>query len=278
MRIFPSIILLLFVSVSSLSAKALLDKLPLQQGNWAMVAVPVHNYYLLPVQQELGTFMTNDRAFLQEIQARWDFDPVYEDDCDYHYALKFYQDKQLMKTYMLNLHCGYISVDGLSYAFDPAEFQRFQSHSEEIAWSRISFGDLSVLKQAIQTLSQAPDVYWYEDVNQYKYEGFFMLNLNNLSWKTDLDSLQQAVETAIVRKTGKHDFYLQRYFHLVQGEKMSVRYLVNCNQQTGTQLSTYAVIPWRSHLQPYSETTRQDSVRVLVLGVDKRRYFQLMRN
>jgi hypothetical protein len=270
MRILGLAFLLLLIPFS-VSAKALLQELSFERGDWAMVAVPLHNYHLLPVQQELGTFITRDKSFLRDLQDRWDFESTYDDDCDYHYALKFYQGKNLVKTLMINLYCGYITMDGLSYEFNPDEFQLFKKHAKSVAWSRISFANMDILKEAIYTLEDAANVYWYEDVKQYQYDGFFMLNLNNLPWTTNLDSLSNAVDNAIINKTGGNEFYLQKYFHQIYGNKMSVRYLVNCDEHTGQMLSSYAVIPWRSHLHS------QDSVRVVAIGVDKKKYKKLMR-
>lgn len=266
------IFLVFLLSANLITAKNILGDLPLQKGEWALVGVPLHNYQLIPLQQELGTFITTNKSLLNDLQSEWDFEQTFEDDCDYHYSLKFYQDKQLVKTVLLNLHCGYVTIEGRSYRFFPEDFDRLKNQASSISWSRISFGDLSVLKKAVITLSSSPEVYWYEDVKQYEYDGFFMLNLNNLPWNSDLDSLQQRLQSAIERKTGSTDFYLQEYFHIVQGEKMSARYLVNCDASTGESLSAYAMVPWRSHLH------NRDSVRILAIGLDRRKYQKLMKN
>ncbi|MEM6345740.1 MAG: hypothetical protein AAF927_17740 [Bacteroidota bacterium] len=265
------IYLAFLLSLSPISAKTILADLALYSGDWALVGVPLHNYQLIPIQQELGTFITTNKSLLTKLQSNWDFEPTLEDDCDYHYSLKFYQDKQLVKTVLLNLHCGYVTVEGRSYRFFPEDFEELKNKANAISWSRISFGDLDVLKKAINTLNNSPEVYWYEDVKQYEYDGFFMLNLNNLPWNTDLDSLQERLQYAIERKTGSTDFYLQEYFHIVQGEKMSARYLVNCDEDTGDRLAAYAMVPWRSHLH------NRDSVRILAIGLDRRKYKKLMR-
>ncbi|MEL6591255.1 MAG: hypothetical protein AAFQ87_17145 [Bacteroidota bacterium] len=264
-------IIVFFAVINFAAAKNILADLNLNSGHWALVGVPLHNYQLIPIQQELGTFITKNKRLLTQLQTDWDFDRTFEDDCDYHYSLKFYQDNQLVKTVLLNLHCGYLTVDGRSYIFTLNDFESIKKQADGIAWSRISFGDLAVLKKAVTTLSGSPEVYWYEDVRQYEYEGFFMLNLNNLPWNTDLDSLQERLQFAIERKTGTTDFYLQPYFHLVQGEKMSARYLVNCDAPVGEQLAAYAMVPWRSHLH------NRDSVRILAIGVDRRKYQKIMR-
>ncbi|MFK7921531.1 MAG: hypothetical protein AB8H47_06215 [Bacteroidia bacterium] len=264
------IFLAFLLSANLITAKNILGDLALQKGKWALVGVPLHNYQLIPMQQELGTFITTNKSLLNDLQSEWDFEPTFEDDCDYHYSLKFYQDKQLVKTVLLNLHCGYVTIEGRSYHFFPENFERLKNQANSISWSRISFGDLNVLKKAVNTLSSSPEIYWYEDVKQYEYDGFFMLNLNNLPWNTDLDSLQLTLQSAIERKTGSTDFYLQEYFHIVQGEKMSARYLVNCDAYTGESLSAYAMVPWRSHLH------NRDSVRILAIGLDRRKYQRLM--
>ena len=118
----------------------------------------------------------------------------------------------LAKTLSLNLYCGYITVDGLSYKFDPNNFSYFANQAEKVSWSRISFQDLDLLKTAIATLDKAPDVYWYEDVEQYNYPGFCMINVNGLHWDTDLDSLYQVVQNKIVEKTRLQGFLLAKVF------------------------------------------------------------------
>ena len=157
-------VLLLHLPVS---ADQILADLDFRTGDWAMVGVPVHNYHLMPVQQDLGTFITKDTRLMQDIQTAWDFDMTFEDNCDYHYSLNIYQDEKLVRTLSVNLYCGYLTVNGLSYAFDTREFDRFLNNSQRVAWSRISFNDLDLLKRAVNTLDRAPEVYWYEDVNQY---------------------------------------------------------------------------------------------------------------
>ena len=176
-----------------------------------------------------------------------------------------------MRTLNLNLYCGYITIEGKSYAFDPTEFDRFKTHSKAVAWSRISFADLELLKEAIHTLEQAEDVYWYEDVKQYTYPGFIVLSINGLAWNSDLDSLFQVVDHTVERKAGTSEFYLQKYFHVIRGNKLFVKYLVNCNQWTASALEQYADYPWRSHLH------NRDSVSILAIGIDRKRYWKLMK-
>ena len=255
----------------SLQAKKVIGDLDFDTGNWALIGVPLHNYQQLPIQEELGTFITKDRFLFERIQQEWNLDLTFDDHCDYHYSLKFYRDGELVRTLNLNLYCGYLTYDGFSYRFAPQEFERFRAHARRIAWSRISFADLGVLKRAITTLETTDEVYWYEDVGQYQYSGFFMLSINGLPWNTDLDSLYDAVEQHIVRETDRGDFYLQRYYHLIRNDQLYIRYVVNCEQTLAMALPGELHLDWRSHL------ANRDSVRILAIGLDRQRYCELMR-
>ena len=251
-------------------AEKVIKDINFDRGSWAMVGVPLHNYKLLPIQKELSTFITHDTGFMKEIQQAWDFERTFEDKCDYHYALKFYLNDNLVKTLNLNLHCGYVTSEGISFVFNPEEFGRFREHASQISWSRISFADLDLLKKAINKLEQAENVYWYEDVKQYTFPGFIVVSLNGLPWNTDRDSLFNVVEKQIVNKARTTRFYLQRYFHIIRDDKLYIKYIVNCDNAVAGRLEQYADYPWRSHLH------NRDSISILAIGVDRQRYWKLM--
>ncbi|MCI4669164.1 MAG: hypothetical protein MRZ79_13595, partial [Bacteroidia bacterium] len=100
-------ILLLFAFCSfnlpNLQARQVLEGLNFQDGNWAIIGVPLHNYKSLPIQEELGTFITKDKSFMQRLQDAWDFPLTLSNDCDHHYALKIYNNGKLMRTLEMNL-------------------------------------------------------------------------------------------------------------------------------------------------------------------------------
>ncbi|MEM7657630.1 MAG: hypothetical protein AAF399_15980 [Bacteroidota bacterium] len=253
-----------------LSAEQVLGELDFSRGSWAMIGVPVHNYHMMPVQQDLGTFIVHDLQMMQDIQQAWDLEMTFEDNCDYHYSLKFYQDQQLVQTVSVNLYCGYLTINGLSYAFDVREFDRFQQGVTEVPWSRISFGELDLLKEAITTLDKAQEVYWYEDVYQYRYSGFCMVSVNGLPWSSSLDSLQMEVDRKVVDVVGSQDFYLQTYYHMISNDKLSVRYIINCEPWLADRLDGRTTMAWRNHFH------NRDSIRVLAIGLDEQRYRKLM--
>ncbi|MEL6134167.1 MAG: hypothetical protein AAFR59_12460, partial [Bacteroidota bacterium] len=224
-------------------AKQIFEGFNFSQGDWAIIGVPLHNYHKLPIQEELGTFIIEDERFMSKLQQNWDFAMTFDDKCDHHYALKVYRNGDLVQSMSLNLFCGYLSIDGLSYQFDPAEFDQFKQNASQIPWSRISFSDPQLLKSAIQKLDDTPNVYWYQDVSQYEYTGYFMLNIDNLPWDTDLDSLQQVVSQKIAQRANTQAFHLEEHFHIVQGEKLEIRYLVNCDPTLASQLVRYQYLP-----------------------------------
>ncbi|MEL6676095.1 MAG: hypothetical protein AAFR61_28065 [Bacteroidota bacterium] len=269
-----TVIFILFAhtSLPSLFAAKIIGDLDFNQGNWAIVGVPMHNYNMLPIQKELSTFISKDKGLMQDIQKRWDLEMTFEDKCDYHYSLKFYRNQELVRTVNLNLHCGYATYDGLSYTFNPDEFNRFKASAQEIPWSRISFSDLGKLKKAVNTLERSEEIYWYDDIKPYEYGGFFMLTVGDLAWNTNLDSLHQAVRQKLSSYGRSPDFYLKMYYYLVQGDYMTVRYFINCDQPFASRVNKNAqmYMPWRSHLH------NKDQVSIVAIGVDENRYWRLI--
>lgn len=263
---------ILFLSSSSIYAKKVFGDLDFTQGEWALIGVPLHNYQSMPIQKELGTFISKDVSFMQRVQQRWDLVRTFEDKCDYHYALKFYKDGKLIETVKLNLHCGYLTHNNFSYTFDPTEFDLFKKHSNSIGWSRISFADLDLLKTAIQKLDATQDIYWYQDVEQYLYSGYFMVSVNGLPWSTNMDSLNATLQTQISQQTGGQPFYLKKYYHVFRSDYLYVRYIVNCDASLPKQVQLNQTLSWRSHL------AGTDSVRIVAIGVDEKKYWEIMEN
>ncbi len=260
---------LLFATFTT-SAKKVIEDLDFDTGDWALIGVPLHNYKSLPIQRDLGTFITKDRAFMQQIQQSWDLALTFEDKCDYHYALKFYREGELINTIKLNLHCGYLTSDGFSYSFNPSEFERFKQHAKPISWSRISFGDLDLLKKAIQRLDKTKGVYWYEDIDQYRYPGYFMLSVNGLPWSSNLDSLHTTIQAQIQAQVNSDRFYLKKYYHVFRYDYIHVRYIVNCEESLAKRVEMKQALGWRSHL------AGRDSVRIVAIGVDEQKYWKIM--
>ena len=264
--------LYLLILALPVQARPIISDLDFSKGKWALIGIPLHNYRNLPVQSEMQTFISKDKRFFEELKQKWDFDMTFEDKCDYHYALKFYRDGELVKTLKLNLLCGYINSDGLAFEFDPSEFKTFKYNAERVDWSRISFGDHDNLKKAISVLDKSKEVYWYDEVRQFKYQGFFMISINKLPWSSDRDSLYNKVNDILSYQTRGGDFFLQEYFHEVSGDFLSVRYLVNCDEFLVDMLNGSQYIKWRSHFH------NRDSVSVVAIGIDKRKYWKLLRS
>lgn len=271
---FAALLISWLLTLPTLHAEAVMGDFDFSEGNWALIGVPVHNYQLLPVQTELGTFVTEDRELLKTLQRRWHFDMTFDDKCDYHYALKLYRDGELMTTYKLNLHCGYITYDGFSYTFPIGEFDLLRDQSRRIPWSRIRFDDPETLKRAIRRLETSEDVYWYDDVEQYMFPGYFMISVNNLPWNADRDSVHREISQYIFELTHSDQFYLKEYYYLVQDGNMYIRYLINCDEQLARMFGEQhsAFFRWRSHFQEANGT-----VSILALGVDESRFRYLMR-
>jgi hypothetical protein len=273
------ILILIFFSLpgsASLQAKMILREINFDEGNWVLVGVPLHNYKLLPIQKELGTFIIRNDTLLKEIRENWDFPLTFEDKCDYHYELKFYRDEELQLTLRLNLYCGYITYDDMSYEFNTTEFERIRLGATPIDWSRISFVDMDLLKSAVATLDTVGDIFWYEDVKPYYFSGYTLIGLNELPWYADLDSLQHEVENSIRNQAEEDSFYLKPYFHIIRGDNLYVRYFVHCerdfaeSEYAESDLLGNQFLRWRSHLAD------KDSVSIVAIGLDKLRYRELM--
>ncbi|MFK7969793.1 MAG: hypothetical protein AB8F95_05465 [Bacteroidia bacterium] len=268
-----SLLLPLILLFFGVQARQVLTGFDFDEGNWALVGVPLHNYQDIPIQQELGAFILKNASELKQIQTNWNLETTFEDNCDYHYALKFYKDGNLVETVKLNLYCGYLTRDGLSYRFQEKHFETFKQKAKPINWSRITFGTVERMKQAISKLSKQPDVYFYDDPNPYKYPGFFTISVNNLPWDTNVDSVDQVVRKALEGEAGRTDFYLARQYYYVRGDIMFVRYLVNCDESFSSEVpDEKQVLTWRSHFQA------ADSVRLVAIGVSKKRYKRIMRD
>ncbi|MDB4286067.1 hypothetical protein N9933_02075 [bacterium] len=272
MKSFSLSIILLICFSSSLFGKKILGDLNFQEGKWAIVGIPLHNYKFLPIQSELGTFIIKNKDAISRIQYNWDLEPTFEDKCDYHYSLKFYKDNILVRTVKLNLFCGYLTWDGLSYEFGPINFEEFKASSNEIEWSRITFSDLNLLEKAVKTLDSKSNVYWYEDVSPYYYPGYFMVGVNRLPWNVNMDSLDREIHTMVATRSSSDAFYLKKYFHVIRNDRMYVRYLVNCSEEFSYLFPREdQYLQWRSHLHG------RDSVRIVAIGVDQEKYRRLMR-
>ncbi|MEZ4686113.1 MAG: hypothetical protein R3B47_08620 [Bacteroidia bacterium] len=268
-----SLLLIILGLLGSLQARKVLEDFNFREGEWALVGVPLHNYNQLPIQEELGAFILKDVAALVQLQYTWDLSPTFENKCDYHYALKFYKNGELVETIKLNLHCGYLTRDGFSYEFHKQHFSTFKLQAKPVTWSRITFGTVERMKSAISKLSAEPDIYFYEDPNPFKYPGFFTISVNNLPWNTNVDSVDAVVKSALLSESGREDFYVKRQYHYVQGDVMYVRYLVNCDQSFSENIpEEKQILTWRSHFQVV------DSVRLVAIGVDEKRYRRIMKD
>ena len=79
---------------------------------------------------------------LNLMKKQWNVVPFYQDNCEYHYVLKFYNGKKLIKTLKVNLFCNYVTEDVFSYTFDPIWLTQRRSLYQNVNWSKFSFSDL----------------------------------------------------------------------------------------------------------------------------------------
>lgn len=268
---------LILLAGFQIQAKKLLDDIDLNTGRWVMVAVSLHNYHTLPIQTELGTFMIEDRYILKQMKSEWDFEEMYDDYCDFHYAVKFYRNGELMKTLRVNLLCNYIDMGGFSYSFTERDFMKHKRYFKPVKWSRIRFRDLDLLKVAVNKIDEIPNVYWYGDTKQYNFEGSFMIGRNHLPWNVNRDSVVQDITEELRTKYGRDDFLVETHVWYLSDdwEEMSMRFNVYCNPEFYSvykeDTMNYVMAHWRDHL------SEQSFVQVVVIGMSKEDYFRTMK-
>lgn len=259
-------------SLQFLYAEKILGDLNFAGGDWTLVGIPTHNNKMLPVQKELGTFLTKDLTCLKDLQKVLDLELTFDDNCDYHYELKFYRDTKLVRTLRLNLYCGYVDLDGLSYDFDPKTFELIRKYAQPVDWSRISFGNLDLLKKAIRTLDASSEVVWYKDIKPYYFSGYFLVEIKEIPWNANYDSLQRTVGEMIKRRTGSDQFYISEYFTSIDEAtyKKTTRFSVYCEESLAKLYGPGFYLPWRNHFY------QSDSIHIIAIGIDRNRYVQLM--
>lgn len=268
--------LCLFLACSSTYAYKILEELDFEVGEWVLVGVPIQNYRSVEIQENLKTFINQDTALMRKLQREWDFEMTFNDKCDEHYALKFYRDGELQTTLKVNLYCGYLTMNQLAYDFDPKTFELFRNKSKPLAWSEIKFGDQSTLRRAIEKLSSIQGVYWYDDEPKaFAYSGYLMLQYRNLSWDADNDSLRFRTKVALESTTGSDAYFLEEYLVELSEdqERKRVVFRVHCEKEFAdlvTLPSRY--LRWKSHWEG------RDSISIYAIGIDRRRYKQIMQN
>lgn len=281
-RAWYSMVLVLVFSLSwgtKVQAKNLLADLDLSKGNWEMVGVKLYNYKMTPIQEELGTFVLQNPNALKKMQAKWDFAPCFEDYCDYHYALKFYRNKQLVKTLKVNLVCGYITEGLLSYKFDPALFTEHKSHYGRLPWSRIHFSDMERLRTALKKLQATPEVYMYQDVKPFAYDGYFVLGIDGLKWSVNRDSIMKVVGQKVEKLTGSNNFYIEPLlFFMNEKFELSFRFNIYCDEKFANKYikgdPKNVTAEWRSHFEYLDDDDK--TIMLVVIGVNQEKYNRIV--
>ncbi len=267
--------ILFFLAFSpSVYGRQLLKELDFTQGEWVVVGVSLHNYALLPIQDEWSAFLIKDTAVFRMMKEDWVFEEKFQDYCEYHYALKFYRNGELVETLRANLLCNYISLGGLSYEFNETNLIKFKPAFKKVKWSRIRFKDLDILQTSVYKLDQIPGVYWYGDVKQYNFDGNFIVATDDLPWNSNRDSLVHALTLNLARTLMRDDFYVSVYCWYMSEdlERMNIRFHVYCNEDLFKQYKGEDVLArWRNH---FSE---QNFIQIVVIGLNQEDYYKAMR-
>lgn len=251
-------------------ARKVLSELDFSSGNWVMIGVSLRNATLHPIQDTLGTFICKDKTVLNKIKEEWDFSPMFEDVCDYHYAIKFYKDGELKQTLRLNLNCRYILLGGAAFDFTPQDLLKYRPSFKSINWSRITFRNQEVLREAVRKIVELPNVYPYQDIKPYLFSGYFTVGYENLNWNIDKDSLTKELTREIRAISGRKDFYAAPTFVFVQGDFMKIRFEVYCEKSFLESYNGPVTAGWRSHLE-YS-----DQIQIITIGLSRDNYQKIM--
>jgi hypothetical protein len=261
-----------FISPLSGEPKKLLEDLDFSQGEWELVGVSLHNYYIVPIQNEIRHFLIRNREVLQDMKKNWVFEQTYNDYCEHHYALRFYKDGKMMKFLKINLHCGYISDGGLSYKMDSSKFTQYRKYFFPLKLSRVGYRSLTNIRKAIQVLINQKDVWLYYDHIPYQYDGFFVVKIDSLPWHANRDSVLQEMKKTIAFYTSSSDFYLKQFIYFVDEGLQSIRYEVYCNKELAQKVPEKMITAgWRGHFDFV------DRIDLVFVGINKKEYFELVK-
>lgn len=250
----------------------MLEDLDFSHGEWELVGVSLHNYWIVPIQNEVRHFVLRNREILQEMKKTWDFPQTYNDYCEHHYALRFYKDGKMVKFLKVNLHCGYISEGGLSYKMDSSYFTRYKAYYYPLKLSRVGYRSLENMRKAINILSGKPDVWLYYDPIPYQYDGYFVVGVDNLPWNANRDSVLQEMQKKIENLTQSNDFYLKQYIYFIEEGIQAIRYEVYCNKPLASKVpDNVKTAHWRHHFQ------FTDRIDLVFVGINKKEYFQIVK-
>ncbi|MCX8112419.1 MAG: hypothetical protein N3E49_04375 [Bacteroidia bacterium] len=253
---------------------AILGGIDFSQGEWSLIGVSVPNYAPHPLQRQFSAFIVQDNAILRQMQELWQGHSFYEDYCDYHYVLKLYQGRRLVKTLKVNLRCGYITEGVFSYTFSADWLDRFAGSFRPIHWSRVWFRQNENLRRAVQALKDAPDVYFYEEPEPYLYGGRFIIALDSVHWRTNRDSLYKTVKAQVEEAFPAGKAYVRPYFFFMDDKSLLYfRFEVFCDQSDyeryGRRLSVS--VGWQPHIGP------NEAKRLILIGVNRERFFAYVR-
>jgi hypothetical protein len=257
-------------------SKQLLSDLDFENGHWVMVGVRLYNYHPVEIQQRLGTFLLSDSSALQEMKRKWIFSPFFDDDCDYHYALKFYRGKELRKTLKVNLHCNYITDGKLSYVFSPNLLEEYSSKYVRVPWATLVFRNLDSLRIAIAKLSMKEEVLFYESPERYRFNGFYVRGWDGLPWHANRDSLTKFVRDALVANLGTPEnpglqlpFVVEPLIFYIEDDfTLSMRWMVYCEKKhVNISAPGYVVSAWREILHPMEKG--ETGIELTIIGLDK---------
>lgn len=266
---------LIFWDVCQVKAKQLLADLNLDSGTWELVCISVYNHNPSKLQQRLGTFVIQNKRVLKDIQQTWDFAGMYDDHCDYHFVIKLYRDKELMKTFRVNVVCNYISEGVFSYEFNPDLLLVHETYHQKLPWSLVRYKTLQGLRNALPFLEEAHQVYIYQDIKPYLHDGYFILATEDLPWNVDRDSILKSIQNQLRSKLTHDRFYVVPYiFFMNEKEQISLRFIVYCSEADAKKWGGRQVqANWRSH---QDNRDLGDLFELVVIGVDDQNYYKIV--
>ncbi len=272
---FNFLVLLIAISLNfhaRCEPKAMLGDLDFSDGEWEMVGVSLHNYWIVPIQNEIRHFVLRNREILQDMKKNWVFEQTYNDYCEHHYALRFYKNGKIMKFLKVNLHCGYISDGGLSYKMDSMQFTKYKRYFFPLKLSKVGYRSLNNIRKAINILISQKDVWLYYDHIPYNYDGYFVVKIDSLPWNVNRDSVLLEMKKKIITYTASSDFYLKQYIYFIDEGIQSIRYEVYCSKAIADKVPEKMITAgWRHHFE------FTDRIDLVFVGINKREYYQLVK-
>ena len=261
-RLITLIALLACMSLSAHAERILAD-LDFSQGEWTLAGLASEEHEIFASDEFMGPFVSTSSGLLMELQTSWDLPMVFFDSYSHHYELSLYENGQLRRKLLLNLIDQYVLIDGLSYELSASALHLLRSDTNPVKTGTVGFKDLVSLQEALDKTSLQENVFWYEDIHPYKFDGYLFIQKAGIPLLKDEDEVMRAIQQSLNTSIGEGKYYLKEYFTTTHGKKKHMRFFVYCNAEADELPIEGKYIRWRSH---FVDT---DKIKLTILGKDQ---------